>query len=236
MSTDSQARWLNIYTIYLVVATVLCVIAPVMYAFRAGISDLTFLGSSVVRIIVFVAAVMTASRLDELSIRQFHLSLNAAGAIFGLFYVFWRLIALLPFVPEVLGLLGRFVVVPWSVLIPNGMYQLYPVMSVFGMVAAGIWTYLLATHDASRVAHTDTYGDDYHEPGNNHRSSGPRKPWRPFLISFLLALAVNLVPVAVINFDNQEYGWLLYFITVPVGGIVLAIGLIWSIVLVSNKH
>jgi len=246
MSTDSHPGWLAVYRIYLVIATVLCVVAPFSYVFRGAISDLThfgssinltFIGSSVVRIIVFVAAVSTASRLDDRSIRQFHLSLNAAGAIFGLLYVLWQIISLLPFLPEVVGLLGRFVVVPWSVLIPNGMYQLYPVLSVFGLVAASIWTFLLATHDSSRVVEqTDSYDDGYHQPGNHQRSNRSRRPWLPLLISFLFALAVNLVPLAVINYDNQEYGWLLYFITIPVGGVVLVIGLIWSIVLVSNKH
>ena len=245
MSNESQVGWLGIYKIYLIVATVLCVVAPVMFSFRAGLSDLTTLATQAIRIFVFAAAVSTVSRLHEPSIRDLHVGLNAAGAAFSLLYVIWGVISAVPFITDIVRILGPMVTVPWSVLVPFSMYQLYPVMSVVGLIAASIWAFLLATNrpsgqpttfDHSVNQQPPDHSVNQQPPEHNIQASGPRKPWRPLLISFLFALAINLVPFAVMEFDNEKYGWLLFFITVPVGGVVLVIGLIWSIVLVSNRH
>ena len=236
MSNESQVGWLGIYKIYLIVATVLCVVAPVMFVFRAGLSDLTTLATQAIRIFVFAAAMSTVSRLHEPSICDLHVGLNAAGAAFSLLHVIWGVISVVPFITDIVRILGPMVTVPWSALVPFSMYQLYPVMSVFGFIAASIWTFLLATYDPTRQPVAIDQGIDHQRPDHNIQTTRPRKPWRPLLISFLFALAINLVPFAVMEFDNEKYGWLLFFITVPVGGVVLVIGLIWSIVLVSNRH
>ena len=238
MSTDSTARWLGTYKIYLWIATALCVIWPLMYVFRAGFYDLAIFGTSVVQIIVFASAAVTASRIAEPSIRNFHLGLNAAGTAFGLLYLLMQIsiIGSLPLISEIGRTVGGFVVVPWNVLFPMRSYSLYVATTVFGLVAASIWTYLLAMYDPSRQPVAIDHSVNHQRPDHNIQAARPRKPWRPLLVSLLFALAINLVPFAVIEFDNQQYGWLLFFITIPVGGLILVIGLIWSIVLVSNKH
>ena len=246
MSTDSIVRWLSVYRIYLVIATILCVISPLGYVFNAGFFDLSSLGTSVVRIIIFASAAATASRITESSIRSFHLSLNAAGAVFGLLYLLMQfsIFGYLPLISQIGQTVGGFVVVPWSFLIPIFGYQFYALTTIFGLVAASIWTFLLATYDPATqpvavdrsIGPSADHGIDHQHPDHRIQAARTRNPWRPLLISFLFGLAINLVPVFVITYDNQDYGWLLYFITVPVGGFVLLIGLIWSIVLVSNNH
>ncbi len=238
MSTDSTVRWHGTYKVYLWIATAVCVISPLMYVFRAGFPDLSYIGTSVVRIIVFASAASTASRLADPSIRNFHLGLNIAGAAMGMLYLLMRisLVGSLPLISEIGRTVGWIVVVPWSVLVPMWLYNLYTVATVFGLVIASIWTYFLATYDPSRQPAAIDHSIDHQRPDHDIQATRPRKPWRPLLISSLFALAINLIPFAVIEFDNQDYGWLLFFITIPVGGLILVIGLIWSIVLVSNKH
>ena len=242
LSTDATASWLGTYKIYLWIATALCVISPVMYVFRAGFPELSYFGTSVVRIVVFASAAATASRLADPSIRGFHLGLNAAGAAMGLLYMLMRIsfVGSLPLISDIAQSVGWIVVVPWSVVVPSLLYSMYTVVGFFGLVAASIWAYLLGTYEHSTPASADDYNSNTqvvdHDNNHNIRRTPQRKPWRPLLISFLFALAINLIPFAVIEFDNQEYGWLLFIITVPVGGLILVIGLIWSIVLVSNKH
>ena len=234
----SSNNWLGTYKIYLVIATALCVIAPLMQLYRGGFADLSYLGSSVVRIIVFASAAVTASRISDPSIRSFHLGLNVAGAVVGLLFLLmtFSFIGSLPFISEIARTVGWIVSVPWYVVLPSSLYSLYTVTGVFGLMAASIWAYLLTTHDLSRPAPAADYNNDIQDVDHNIRPQQQRKPWRPLLVSFLFAFAINLVPFAVTHFDDQEYGWLLFIITVPVGGLVLIVGLIWSIVLVSNRH
>jgi hypothetical protein len=242
MPTDSTDRWLGVYKTYLVIATVLCVISPVMYVFRVGISDLPTLGSYVIRMFVFAAAVATASRLAEPTIRNLPLSLNAAAAILGLAYVFWKLISLLPFFPEILRTLGSFVIVPWSVIVPMGLYKLYPVMSVFGLLAASIWTYFLATQDVPRPALSgghignDQVPGNHQAPLNDFRAIQPRRDWRPLLIAFLIALAINVAPIVPAVITDEFMILLLWVYTVPAGLVILLIGLIWSLIRVSQQR
>ena len=240
MSKDSSVRWLGIYKIYLIIATVLCVISALTYIYRGGFPDLTYLGSSVIRIIIFASAAATASRLADPSIRGFHLGLNIAGAVMGLLYLLMMIgsIGQLPLISDIARTVGWIVVVPWDAFIPYYLYSFYSMTSVFGLIVALIWAYLLATYEQSSPAVADDYNSNYQDRDHDHniRPTQTRNPWRPLLVTFLFALAINLVPFAASPFGKQEWGWLLFFITVPVGGLILVIGLIWSIVLVSNRH
>lgn len=68
------------------------------------------------------------------------------------------------------------------------------------------------------------------------------KAWVPFLISLILGLLVAASPLLIfilgIN-DSQSYGeagWVYMFFTIPVGGVIILVGLIVSIVMAISRR
>jgi hypothetical protein len=65
------------------------------------------------------------------------------------------------------------------------------------------------------------------------------KSWMPFTISFIVAVVMNVLPLAWAEFvDNSFYevGFVLYFLTIPAGILLMLAGLIISLVLFFKRR
>lgn len=66
------------------------------------------------------------------------------------------------------------------------------------------------------------------------------KTWTPFLLSLVLTFLLNFFPffMAFIVGDEGwgQAGWAFYFFTIPLGALLLALGLVISLVLFVNRR
>jgi NADH:ubiquinone oxidoreductase subunit K len=66
------------------------------------------------------------------------------------------------------------------------------------------------------------------------------KTWTPLLITFVITVVMNAIPVFMAFVVGDEgwaqAGWAFYFFTIPLGALLLVLGLVLSLVLFFNRR